>query len=172
MDRRLLVRGELLHRRGAPDALRAGLELAEDLLVRVTLADAGLELLECLRVDPRDRSIGAAPRHGNQNRAYLKKRKTSLCSLTVEARPRLRGDMRLELEVALARGVGRLSRLARAGGGTTLPGKLLAVVDRDAVGALAARLPNGCALVSATNGKTTTCALAASILAPRTRLAR
>src|SRR5947209_1160693 len=38
--------------------------------------------------------------------------------------------MRLELEVALARGVGRLSRLARAGGGTTLPGKLLTAVDR------------------------------------------
>ena len=80
--------------------------------------------------------------------------------------------MRLALEVALARGVGRLSRLARAGGGTTLPGKLLAAVDRDAVDALAARLPRGCALVSATNGKTTTCALAAAVLAPEARLAR
>jgi UDP-N-acetylmuramyl tripeptide synthase len=80
--------------------------------------------------------------------------------------------MRLELEVALARGVGRLSRLARAGGCTTLPGKLLAAVDRDAVDALAARLLQGCALVSATNGKTTTCALAAAVLAPRTPLAR
>jgi lipid II isoglutaminyl synthase (glutamine-hydrolysing) len=80
--------------------------------------------------------------------------------------------MRLELEVALARGVGRLSRFARAGGGTTLPGKLLAAVDRDAVDALAARLGQGCALVSATNGKTTTCALAASVLAPEARLAR
>src|SRR5262249_57280631 len=80
--------------------------------------------------------------------------------------------MRLELEVALARGVGRLSRLARAGGGTTLPGKLLAAVDRDAVDALAARLPQGCALVSATNGKTTTCALAAAVLTPHARLAR
>jgi lipid II isoglutaminyl synthase (glutamine-hydrolysing) len=80
--------------------------------------------------------------------------------------------MRLELEVALARGVGRLSRLARAGGGTTLPGKLLAAVDRDAVDELAARLGRGCGLVSATNGKTTTCALAASILSPHARLAR
>jgi UDP-N-acetylmuramyl tripeptide synthase len=80
--------------------------------------------------------------------------------------------MRLELEVALARGVGRLSRLARAGGGTTLPGKLLAAVDRDAVDVLAARLDRGCALVSATNGKTTTCALAAAVLAPHARLAR
>jgi UDP-N-acetylmuramyl tripeptide synthase len=80
--------------------------------------------------------------------------------------------VRLALEVALARGVGRLSRLARAGGGTTLPGKLLAAVDRDAVDALAARLPRGCALVSATNGKTTTCALAAAVLAAKARLAR
>ena len=80
--------------------------------------------------------------------------------------------MRLELEVAVARGVGRLSRLTGAGGGTTLPGKLLATFDRSAVDALASRLPQGSALVSATNGKTTTCALAASILAPRVRLAR
>ena len=80
--------------------------------------------------------------------------------------------MRLALEVALARGVGRLSRLARAGGGTTLPGKLLTAVDRDAVDALAGRLERGSALVSATNGKTTTCALAASILSPPVRLAR
>jgi UDP-N-acetylmuramyl tripeptide synthase len=80
--------------------------------------------------------------------------------------------MRLALEVALARGVGRLSRLARAGGGTTLPGKLLAAVDRDAVDALAARLPDGSALVSATNGKTTTCALAAAVLGQTHRLAR
>jgi UDP-N-acetylmuramyl tripeptide synthase len=80
--------------------------------------------------------------------------------------------MRLAVEVALARGVGRLSRLARAGGGTTLPGKLLAAIDPDAVDALAARLDRGCALVSATNGKTTTCALASAILAPEARLAR
>ena len=80
--------------------------------------------------------------------------------------------MRLAVEVAVARGIGRLSRLARTGGGTTLPGKLLATVDRDAVDALAARLPQGCALVSATNGKTTTCALAAAVLGRQARLAR
>src|SRR5262245_30840609 len=80
--------------------------------------------------------------------------------------------MRLPVEVALARGVGMRSRLARAGGGTTLPGKLLAAVDRDAVDALAARLPQGSALVSATNGKTTTCALASAVLSPRAHLAR
>ena len=80
--------------------------------------------------------------------------------------------MRLELEVAVARGVGRLSRLTGAGGGTTLPGKLLATLDRNAVDALASRLPQGSALVSATNGKTTTGALAAAILTPHVHLAR
>ena len=37
---------------------------------------------------------------------------------------------------------------------------------------LAARLPRGCVLVSATNGKTTTCALLAEVLRGRARLAR
>jgi UDP-N-acetylmuramyl tripeptide synthase len=80
--------------------------------------------------------------------------------------------MRLRLEMALARAAGSLSRLAGAGGGTTLPGRLLATVDPGAVTALAARLPAGSALLSATNGKTTTAAMAAEILAPRFRLAR
>jgi UDP-N-acetylmuramyl tripeptide synthase len=77
----------------------------------------------------------------------------------------------LALEVAAARAAGGLSRLARAGGGTTLPGKLLWKLDPGAIDRLAARLPLGSALVSATNGKTTTAALAASILEPRLRLA-
>src|SRR5437660_1159318 len=79
--------------------------------------------------------------------------------------------MRLALEIALARTAGRLSRLAGRGGGTTLPGKLLATVDPAAVGTLARRLPLGSALVSATNGKTTTTAMAAEILSRRVRLA-
>src|SRR5438105_1494128 len=79
--------------------------------------------------------------------------------------------MRLRAEIAVARAVGRLSRLAGRGGGTTLPGKLLATVDPGAIARLAARLPHGCALVSATNGKTTTTAMVAEILAPRERLA-
>ena len=52
-----------------------------------------------------------------------------------------------------------LSRLAGTGGGTTLPGKLLWKLDPGAVDRLAARLPQGSALVSATNGKTTTAAM-------------
>jgi UDP-N-acetylmuramyl tripeptide synthase len=79
--------------------------------------------------------------------------------------------MRLRIETALARGAGRLSRLTGRGGGTTLPGKLLAAVDPSAVGRLARGLPLGVALISATNGKTTTAAMAAEILQPRARLA-
>jgi lipid II isoglutaminyl synthase (glutamine-hydrolysing) len=73
--------------------------------------------------------------------------------------------------IAAARIVARLSRAAGAGGGTTVPGKLLATLDPSAVDRLAARLPLGSALVSATNGKTTTTAMVAEILTPRLRLA-
>src|SRR5213078_910877 len=52
-----------------------------------------------------------------------------------------------------------------------VPGKLLWKLDPGAVDRLAARLPRGSALVSATNGKTTTAAMAARILAPSARLA-
>jgi UDP-N-acetylmuramyl tripeptide synthase len=79
--------------------------------------------------------------------------------------------LRLGLETAAARVVGTVSRAAGRGGGTTLPGKLLWKVDPDAVDALAARLPAGVALVSATNGKTTTTAMAARILEREHRLA-
>ncbi len=75
--------------------------------------------------------------------------------------------MLLDLEVAAARSVGALSRFAGRGGGTTLPGKLLSAVDPRAVDRLAAQLPLGSVLVSATNGKTTTTAMAAEILGPR-----
>jgi UDP-N-acetylmuramyl tripeptide synthase len=53
----------------------------------------------------------------------------------------------------------------------TVPGKLLSKLDPDAIDRLAARLPAGIAVVSATNGKTTTSAMAAEILRPRFRLA-
>jgi lipid II isoglutaminyl synthase (glutamine-hydrolysing) len=77
----------------------------------------------------------------------------------------------LSLEIAAARGVAALSRRVGAGGGTTIPGKLLAELDRDAIDRLAARLALGTAVVSATNGKTTTTAMAAEILRPLHRLA-
>jgi lipid II isoglutaminyl synthase (glutamine-hydrolysing) len=79
--------------------------------------------------------------------------------------------MRLELETSLARAAGRLSRLAGQGGGTTLPGKLLTAIDPGAIARLAKRLPEGSAILSATNGKTTSAAMAAAILSPRFRLA-
>jgi UDP-N-acetylmuramyl tripeptide synthase len=86
------------------------------------------------------------------------------------ARP-MRPRVPLALEIAAARTAGRLSRLARAGGGTTLPGKLLWKLDPAAIDRLAGRLPLGSALVSATNGKTTTTAMVAEILEGRARLA-
>jgi UDP-N-acetylmuramyl tripeptide synthase len=79
--------------------------------------------------------------------------------------------VRLELEKLAARAVGTASRAAGRGGGTTLPGKLLWKVDPGAVDALAARLSAGVGLVSATNGKTTTTAMAARILGVEHRLA-
>jgi lipid II isoglutaminyl synthase (glutamine-hydrolysing) len=80
-------------------------------------------------------------------------------------------SVRLDLETMAARGVGTLSRAVGRGGGTTLPGKLLWKLDPGAVDALAARLSSGIALVSATNGKTTTTAMAARILGAGHRLA-
>src|SRR5678815_283224 len=73
--------------------------------------------------------------------------------------------------IAAARAAGSLSRLTGTGGGTTFPGKLLSKLDPDAVDRLAARLPQGSVLVSATNGKTTTAAMAAEILRPRLTVA-
>jgi lipid II isoglutaminyl synthase (glutamine-hydrolysing) len=69
----------------------------------------------------------------------------------------------LAVKVAAARAAGALSR--RSGrGGTSLPGKLLMRLEPRAIAQLAARLPNGSAVISATNGKTTTAAMAAGIL--------
>lgn len=77
----------------------------------------------------------------------------------------------LGLEVAAARGVGELSRRLGKGGGTTIPGRLIAALDPGAIDRLAARLSDGCVVVSATNGKTTSTAMAAEILRPLHRLA-
>ena len=71
----------------------------------------------------------------------------------------------------MLRATGSLSRLAGRGGGTTLPGKLLWKLDPGAIDRLAARLDQGSALISATNGKTTSAAMVAAILEPRVRVA-
>jgi UDP-N-acetylmuramyl tripeptide synthase len=78
----------------------------------------------------------------------------------------MRPPLPLALEAAAVRAAGALSRLAGRGGGTTLPGKLLWKLDPGAIDALARRLPQGSVAVSATNGKTTTAAMAAEILRP------
>ncbi|MHB1412800.1 MAG: MurT ligase domain-containing protein [Thermoleophilia bacterium] len=66
-------------------------------------------------------------------------------------------------KIALARTVTLIS--GRAGhGGTTLPGRVVRAVDPGISGRLASRLPRGCMLVSATNGKTTTSAMIARIM--------
>src|SRR5213079_37811 len=77
----------------------------------------------------------------------------------------------LSAEILAARAAAGLSRLVGAGGGTTVPGRLLWKLDPAAIDRLAARLPRGSALISATNGKTTTAAMAAEILERRLKLA-
>ncbi len=70
----------------------------------------------------------------------------------------------LGLKIALARAVGRLSRLSRRGGGTSLPGKLLLRLAPRALEQLGSGLERGSVVVSATNGKTTTAGMIASVL--------
>jgi UDP-N-acetylmuramyl tripeptide synthase len=83
----------------------------------------------------------------------------------------MRVPIPLAVESAALRSAGALSRVARRGGGTTLPGKLLWKLDPGAIDLLARRLPQGSVLVSATNGKTTTSAMVAEILRPSVRVA-
>jgi UDP-N-acetylmuramyl tripeptide synthase len=70
----------------------------------------------------------------------------------------------LDVKIMAARAVGELARRAGRGGGTSLPGKVLMRLDSDAIEQLSGRLPDGTAIISATNGKTTTTAMAATIL--------
>jgi lipid II isoglutaminyl synthase (glutamine-hydrolysing) len=71
----------------------------------------------------------------------------------------------LALKLAAARAVGSLARRAGRGGGTSLPGKVLLALEPGAIRSLAARLARGSVVISATNGKTTSAAMVASILA-------
>ncbi|MDX6689824.1 MAG: hypothetical protein QOG15_1281 [Solirubrobacteraceae bacterium] len=69
----------------------------------------------------------------------------------------------LAAKIAVARAAGAVSR--RSGrGATSLPGKLLMRLEPQAIGQLSSRLPRGSAVISATNGKTTTAAMVAAIL--------
>ena len=69
----------------------------------------------------------------------------------------------MQTRILAAQAVGALAR--RSGRrGTSLPGKLLVALDSRAISRLAARLPRGSVVISATNGKTSTAAMVASIL--------
>ena len=70
----------------------------------------------------------------------------------------------IRAKAALARTAGRVIRATGRGGGTTLPGRLLLRMDRDAIDKLGARLERGSTLISATNGKTTTASMLNTIL--------
>jgi lipid II isoglutaminyl synthase (glutamine-hydrolysing) len=70
----------------------------------------------------------------------------------------------LGAKIRIARAVGRVVRATGRGGGTSLPGKVLLRLEPGAIGELADRLPNGSAVISATNGKTTTATITAAIL--------
>lgn len=79
--------------------------------------------------------------------------------------------LRLGLGRALAWLTAHVARWSGRGGGTTLPGRVLLAVAPEAIELLGRRLSCGSALVTATNGKTTTTSMAASILRGRFALA-
>jgi len=70
----------------------------------------------------------------------------------------------LGAKIVAARAVGELARRAGRGGGTSLPGKVLMRLEPHAIAELAGRLELGSVVLSATNGKTTTAAMAASVI--------
>jgi lipid II isoglutaminyl synthase (glutamine-hydrolysing) len=67
-------------------------------------------------------------------------------------------------KLALARATGAISRRSGRGGGTTLPGRVLLRLAPEAISRLGARLTGGAAVISATNGKTTTAGMIAAAL--------
>jgi lipid II isoglutaminyl synthase (glutamine-hydrolysing) len=70
----------------------------------------------------------------------------------------------LGLKLTFARTVGNVARASGRGGGTSLPGKVLLRLEPQAIAQLSARLTGGSAVISATNGKTTTASIAATVL--------
>src|SRR5919202_4361804 len=73
-------------------------------------------------------------------------------------------SVRLAAGVAAAKAARTLARTAGRGGGTSLPGKILTTLEPHAIARLAGRLDRGSVVISATNGKTTTAAMVASVL--------
>ncbi len=72
--------------------------------------------------------------------------------------------MRETAAITAARLVASLCRLTRLGGGTTLPGRVAAMLWPGLIPGLSARLAGGVVLISGTNGKTTTARSLAGIL--------
>jgi UDP-N-acetylmuramyl tripeptide synthase len=68
-------------------------------------------------------------------------------------------------KLALSRAIGAASRASGRGGGTTLPGRVLLRLEPEAIARLGSGLARGATVISATNGKTTTAGMLASILA-------
>jgi len=68
------------------------------------------------------------------------------------------------LKLALARALRAVSRRVARSGGTTAPGRALLRLDGHALERLEPRLEDGSALISATNGKTTTAAMVAGVM--------
>jgi UDP-N-acetylmuramyl tripeptide synthase len=67
-------------------------------------------------------------------------------------------------KVVASRAIGAASRASGRGGGTTLPGRVLLRLAPDAIARLGAGLDAGTTIVSATNGKTTTAGMIATLL--------
>lgn len=67
-------------------------------------------------------------------------------------------------KLSAAKLVGAASRISGRGGGTSLPGKVLLRLQDDSIARLSRGLERGSVVISATNGKTTTASLLASIL--------
>ncbi len=74
------------------------------------------------------------------------------------------GSARAAAAVSLGRLSGVLSRRLHMGGGTSLPGTVARRIDPTIVSRLSLQLARGSIVVTATNGKTTTCGLIAAIL--------
>jgi UDP-N-acetylmuramyl tripeptide synthase len=67
-------------------------------------------------------------------------------------------------KLGAARAIGVASRASGRGGGTTLPGRVLLRLEPEALRRLGRRLTRGTAVISATNGKTTTAGMIATAL--------
>jgi UDP-N-acetylmuramyl tripeptide synthase len=75
-----------------------------------------------------------------------------------------RVNLHLVLAVILGKATAAASRALHLGGGTTMPGRVARAIAPDVLRRLAARLPEGCVIVTGTNGKTTTSRLISHIL--------